>query len=334
VPINAACSFCSKTYVLDDAVRGKKVRCKGCGNIFVANDLMPTASASSPKQNAVFDDVGTSYDRAPARESTGENSQHWLSQSAPCPKCGADLPNANRICLNCGYDRQSGARAKTQVLRDKKDRFGPRYEYRFDGVRKNTPFANPTLDFLERWGSFLGYKIWRILLLTALVLVAVQGFLSGPAFFIVIPILLGVVFLYWGTFYYVIARGMEWGVDRAGSIMKFETPDDSHDRIIAVVIWSEILALPFQFILRMTVELQLKDGRGAPDIGAIIAAVFIYYAALAVISYLVLMCFFRLRWVEAMVAWVFMTLYGILAMVIVILVLWGVIELFAAIAGK
>jgi hypothetical protein len=91
-----------------DSVRGKKVRCKGCGGVIpvpaaqAVDTRMTTAEAQAKKAA-----------NAPTEEEDAKNPYGVTetSLSPRCPHCAYELdPPDARICLHCGYDMVKRAR--------------------------------------------------------------------------------------------------------------------------------------------------------------------------------------------------------------------------------
>jgi hypothetical protein len=172
VPINAACNICGKSYVLDDGVLGKKVRCKSCGNPFVvasaaarsnpATPPSPAARASAPGNDlyanlasaahaesrvkpAPDDDVGE-YDLRPT-----PNDVRPQYSEAQCPSCRNPLPGHQQICMNCNYDKRTGMRATAQRPQQNRPMAARsnRSERDRDGFTVLREFKNPGVQMIE-----------------------------------------------------------------------------------------------------------------------------------------------------------------------------------------
>jgi hypothetical protein len=84
-----------------DAVRGKKVRCKGCGGVIAVPAGVDTRVRTEQAQ------VKATSSAAQTEEEEAKNPYGVTETSlAPrCPHCAYELdPPDSRICLHCGYD--------------------------------------------------------------------------------------------------------------------------------------------------------------------------------------------------------------------------------------
>ncbi len=102
--IDVSCPQCQKKIKATEALRGKKVRCKGCEHIFAIPAAGPAKPASA---KAASDDDGpiTAY---------GVNNKED-SALPRCPHCANELESETaRICLHCGYDTVTRQRLGTK----------------------------------------------------------------------------------------------------------------------------------------------------------------------------------------------------------------------------
>lgn len=94
--IAIVCPKCSKNMKVPPAIIGKKLQCKGCQNIFVAE----------PKP------IRSEEDEGPAAYGVTN-----LEETPRCPSCAKDLENAEAvICLNCGYNVRTRERLRTKAI--------------------------------------------------------------------------------------------------------------------------------------------------------------------------------------------------------------------------
>ena len=96
------CPGCGKTYRWKAELAGRKVRCK-CGQVM----RMP---ADAP--GAALDD-SDGYDLASPEESAAA-----APTASRCPSCGQDIKPGTVVCINCGYNLQTGAKIQTAVATD------------------------------------------------------------------------------------------------------------------------------------------------------------------------------------------------------------------------
>jgi hypothetical protein len=113
--IVVACPACQKQIKAPPEIQGKKVRCKGCGQIFPVPGNTPAASAGQPQAAAP-------KPAAAARpiDEDDEGPQHYgvIKDESPlprCPHCAKEMESAEAvICLNCGYNTRSRQRVETK----------------------------------------------------------------------------------------------------------------------------------------------------------------------------------------------------------------------------
>ena len=86
-----ACESCGKSYRWRPDFAGKKLKC-GCGNV-----MQPTSPPT------VADLPEAPLQAAPPR-------------TTACPECSSPIAPGAAICINCGFNLQTGARVQTQVV--------------------------------------------------------------------------------------------------------------------------------------------------------------------------------------------------------------------------
>ncbi len=115
------CPHCRKRFVWKQELAGRAVRCT-CGQAFAFPDVAdeqagqdPLSSPSpaapvippSPKQRLQASDFDT-----PIPEEQPDDSNVVVH----CPSCNIPMKASARVCLNCGFSTQDGAKVKTRVL--------------------------------------------------------------------------------------------------------------------------------------------------------------------------------------------------------------------------
>src|SRR5262245_53642187 len=101
--IDVACPECQKQIKASAELQGKKVRCKGCGHVFVIGG----ATASKPSAEAKAGPV-----KVGPKASGDEDDAKAYGLSAitdegipRCPHCAQEMSSAEAIiCLHCGYN--------------------------------------------------------------------------------------------------------------------------------------------------------------------------------------------------------------------------------------
>jgi predicted amidophosphoribosyltransferase len=125
MPIKLACT-CGKKFTAKDSLAGKTVKCPNCGR-----PLTVTAAASPAARAADGKSVPpkTGPRRPDADEESGPLAELLDEVGMPasrtgrrCPECFSDMTSEAIICIQCGYNTETGRRLRTR--RDIVDRGG------------------------------------------------------------------------------------------------------------------------------------------------------------------------------------------------------------------
>lgn len=134
--ITIVCSQCEKKFNASAEVVGKKVRCKACGEVFVAKLAGAKAAAAKATVAAkaggakkkVVEVVPTEV--VPVEEVTPVDKGDDDDDSNPygitdadtghrCPHCANEMESEDSVvCLACGYNTQTRTQVKTRVVAD------------------------------------------------------------------------------------------------------------------------------------------------------------------------------------------------------------------------
>lgn len=113
-PVTISCTKCSKEYKVEAKILGASVKCKACGDSFIAaiSSPMPQPQLSpTPSQNDEDEEsgrVGKAYGIV------------LESESAKCPNCAKELTNAKAIiCVFCGFNSRTRTWNRTKKLVDR-----------------------------------------------------------------------------------------------------------------------------------------------------------------------------------------------------------------------
>ncbi|MFO0807936.1 MAG: hypothetical protein U0746_04895 [Gemmataceae bacterium] len=102
--IRITCPDCQQQMTVPESVRGKKVRCKGCGEVVAVPAGKPAAAKPAPKPSPT-----------PLSEEDDAKNPYGVQQMslAPrCPHCAYELdPPDSKVCLHCGYHMVKRGRA-------------------------------------------------------------------------------------------------------------------------------------------------------------------------------------------------------------------------------
>ena len=94
------CTDCGRQYAWKLQLAGKKVKCK-CGHTMVVPPGLPE------------DELGLAV--PPPAPEAAVSPEPDLSLSVPCPACGQELAAGSVLCVNCGYNLETGQRLGTQL---------------------------------------------------------------------------------------------------------------------------------------------------------------------------------------------------------------------------
>jgi DNA-directed RNA polymerase subunit M/transcription elongation factor TFIIS len=111
-----SCPACKKQIKIPADVEGKKIKCKGCGTVFVAvsTAVKPESPTAKPKP------AGDVY-KAMDDDDDGDGKPYdvtSLDQAPRCPFCTEELEEGAIVCLNCGYNTETRQRAATRRVKD------------------------------------------------------------------------------------------------------------------------------------------------------------------------------------------------------------------------
>ena len=133
--VAVSCPECGKKMKVRPDTLGKKIRCKGCDEVFVAKDSAGKAAiAAKPTSKPASKPAPKAKPTAPAaaanilpfkqdddEEEAGSNPYGItdLETSARCPECANEMESEEAIiCLHCGYNTQTRLRAETKITVD------------------------------------------------------------------------------------------------------------------------------------------------------------------------------------------------------------------------
>ena len=109
-----SCTKCSKEYKVEEKILGASVKCKACGDLFVAAISKPVPSAQASPPNSKNDEdedegrVGKAYGIV------------LESDTAKCPNCAKELVNSKAIiCVFCGFNSRTRTWNRTKKLVDR-----------------------------------------------------------------------------------------------------------------------------------------------------------------------------------------------------------------------
>lgn len=132
--IAIVCPQCEKKFAAPPEVAGKRVKCKGCGEAFVAKAIGAKAAAPAKAKVAATKkavaEVAPVEEVVPVEEVTpvaavddDDDSNPYAITDADtghrCPHCANEMENEDSVvCLNCGYNTETRTQVKTHVVAD------------------------------------------------------------------------------------------------------------------------------------------------------------------------------------------------------------------------
>lgn len=105
--IKATCSSCNSTFNAKDTLAGRRVKCPKCGEKMV----VPEKSAPKPKKKKRVNPGAGSFDVMD--ELLKEANVKSVARGNVCDDCGAELQLGAVICVECGFNLETGSRLRT-----------------------------------------------------------------------------------------------------------------------------------------------------------------------------------------------------------------------------
>jgi hypothetical protein len=102
-----SCPKCKKQIKIPEEITGKKIKCKGCGNIFVA-----VSTAVKPAGGDTFKTMDDDEEDGKPYGVTD------LDKALRCPFCAEEMEEDAVICLHCGYNTETRQHAKRRRVQD------------------------------------------------------------------------------------------------------------------------------------------------------------------------------------------------------------------------
>jgi uncharacterized paraquat-inducible protein A len=107
--ISVSCPKCKKTIQAPETVKGKKIKCKGCGDVFGV-----PADAKAKAQSTRADKPKGDDEEWGVVKAYGVTEE---SDKPRCPFCAWELESEEDVvCLKCGYNLQTRERLQEKVL--------------------------------------------------------------------------------------------------------------------------------------------------------------------------------------------------------------------------
>jgi hypothetical protein len=126
--ITVTCPGCVKDMRAPAAARGKKVRCKGCGHVFVvpAGPAKSKPAARAPGGKKAQDEgllpENSTIPLAREEDAVDDDGKPYgvttLDLTPRCPHCANEMEDGAVICLHCGYNTHSRDFHRTRKVAD------------------------------------------------------------------------------------------------------------------------------------------------------------------------------------------------------------------------
>jgi len=215
--------------------------------------------------------------------------------------------------LNCGYNRASGQRAKTQVEKSVGTvAYGSRGSDRdAGGMRAWRPYENGFLNFLDntipRMAMVLFIGLGAAIVVAPTAAMALFGVVSPKLIF---ELFLLVVF-YLGLFYWVTLRVTMYGVTLAAKMFKFEVPEDGRARLMGMIMMASLCTVPVVLIaILLTHGAAAHAGGGAGvAMGAVVLLMSLSLVAYVGVSFACFALLFHMKVIEAIPGFLLMIVF-------------------------
>ena len=172
--VTVSCPECDKKIKVPEDALGKKIRCKGCDEVFVAKapgrkapaKKAPTKSAAKAPKPAP---------KKPADEVDEEGNPYGVTDESlgkRCPHCAGEMENDQVVCLECGYNTVTRVSGRTRKVKDVTG--GDVFVWLLPGILNalgvillitwDVTYCLKIDDWLEGswwdWLGWLGIKLW------------------------------------------------------------------------------------------------------------------------------------------------------------------------------
>lgn len=117
MPIKAHCGNCGATFQAKDNLAGKKVKCPKCAAQIVIGSSKVAGAAASEKKTP----VGAARARNPLLDLLDEADVKSATRGPVCPSCSAEMKRGAILCVNCGYNTETGEKIRRVVQVDESD---------------------------------------------------------------------------------------------------------------------------------------------------------------------------------------------------------------------
>lgn len=117
MPIKAQCGSCGTGFKAKDTLAGKRVRCPKCKQALTIPAAGGAEGAASAKPRSASRPAGGSVrsNPNPMMDLLDEANVKGVTRGPTCDNCAAELMPGAVICIECGYNMETGKRVNTEV---------------------------------------------------------------------------------------------------------------------------------------------------------------------------------------------------------------------------
>ena len=113
MPIQVKCGNCSAQFKAKDELAGRRVKCPKCKNAVVISAPRAAAAARGPKRGA-----------NPLLDILDEEDVRSRANGPMCDNCGSEVKPGSVICIDCGFNLETGDRLETEASEDVENNAG------------------------------------------------------------------------------------------------------------------------------------------------------------------------------------------------------------------
>ena len=167
--IKARCGGCGTSFQAKDSLAGKRVKCPKCA----APLTVPSSKAGQVAKGAAV--AGAAKAHNPLLDLLDEVNVKSATRGPSCPSCGGAMPTSAIVCVNCGYNVETGMQIATSIHADDDDDGGGVADVGMTDAEKimakaereieDTPVTARGQDFGDGADSFLIAGISAVILL-------------------------------------------------------------------------------------------------------------------------------------------------------------------------
>jgi hypothetical protein len=119
MPIKAHCGNCGATFQAKDSLAGKRVKCPKCSTPIVVGQSQVAGVVAAGKPSA----AGVKTVRNPLLDLLDEAQVKTAAKGPLCPNCSSEMKRGAILCLDCGFNTETGERLRRVTQVDDYDEF-------------------------------------------------------------------------------------------------------------------------------------------------------------------------------------------------------------------